>query len=386
MKKRVFIKSTIILTAIIGTVFIGEILVRIVKPQLTYSQANHYSPNCYASDPNHIMTLKSNAICRQIHYYGDYNTKITTNSLGYRNKEFTLEKKDGTKRILVLGDSMTFGVGVKDDETYPYLLEQLLKQKSQTNIEVINAGFTDGFSPDSYYVHLKKRGLLLKPDLVVLGFFVWNDISDLSETVWKKIDSEGLPEQVESCCRMVDGGVLRSKNVECKYRYPVLRESHLFLLLVNTLSNNFKLFVPAKNQITKRDLEQGCILHPFCVEKFKEEEEKTYKVISAMKKLTEENHMDFLVVLLPVDIQFYPDAWEKYGRTWLPIEGQENFIQKRIAGRLSLENIKYLDLYPVFKKEKDNHPFFRSDAHFNALGHRLVAEEIANYLLENKKF
>jgi hypothetical protein len=36
----------------------------------------------------------------------------------------------------------------------------------------VNAGYTDGHSPDDYYLYLKNYGLDLNPDFIVLSFFI----------------------------------------------------------------------------------------------------------------------------------------------------------------------------------------------------------------------
>jgi len=66
---------------------------------------------------------------------------FTTNSLGLRtSKEFTREKPPGTYRIVVVGTGVSWGLGVDDDETYAYLLEDILNQAppADKKFEVIN--------------------------------------------------------------------------------------------------------------------------------------------------------------------------------------------------------------------------------------------------------
>jgi len=72
---------------------------------------------------------------------------VTINQHGFRGADHMLEKPAGTLRVLTLGASSTFGFGNRDNETYPFLLEQLLNERladapchEYTRAEVINLG------------------------------------------------------------------------------------------------------------------------------------------------------------------------------------------------------------------------------------------------------
>jgi len=78
-------------------------------------------------------------------------------------------------RVLALGDSCTFGVGVGGDETWPARLELLLREDG-SDAEVINAG-VPGYTAFQGKRFLETRGIALQPDLV-LAAFGFNDIDD----------------------------------------------------------------------------------------------------------------------------------------------------------------------------------------------------------------
>jgi len=367
------------------TILLGEIGTRIFKPQITFSTANKQSGgDCFANDPLIPFTLRKNHVCKLVDYRGDFNTYASLNSLGFRGKDFSLEKVHGEKRILVLGDSITFGYGVSDSFTYPSLMETLLKKQEKSQLEVINAGFADGLSPDSYYVFLKNRGLDYKPDLIIMEFFVHNDIIDLADNIWEKLDKNGLPAKISSCCSMVENGILRKKQIVFKYSIPFLRESQLFILLSGYLDPLFHL---TNNSVYlgKGVYLNGCVFDPECIHLLSPEETKVQKVMLGIKKIAEENHIPFLVALFPSDLQLYPDAMGKYDLKAYPPKGNKDFIQKRLGQFFSENSIAYLDLYPVFDQEKNRgYPFFINDAHLNNIGTQIAAETITDYLLKNK--
>ena len=111
--------------------------------------------------------------------YLDSNNAVyhSTNSLGFRGKEFSLEKPPGTFRIAVLGDSFTFGEGVKNDDVFSERLAQLLNNQNRGtrkfNFEVLNFG-VGGYNTEQSLFLLNNMVLKTKPDMIILGY-VLND-------------------------------------------------------------------------------------------------------------------------------------------------------------------------------------------------------------------
>ncbi|MGR9106723.1 MAG: SGNH/GDSL hydrolase family protein [Gammaproteobacteria bacterium] len=95
------------------------------------------------------------------------------NSRGCRDREYSLEKPEGIFRILALGDSFTFGMGVEAEDTYPKQLEEILNGKGYP-VEVINCAVV-GYDMWQHKVALREKALVYHPDLVMLGIFV-NDL------------------------------------------------------------------------------------------------------------------------------------------------------------------------------------------------------------------
>lgn len=90
---------------------------------------------------------------------------LNVNSKSLRGKrEFSYGKNPDKKRLLVLGDSFTFGHEVSDNETFSYFL-----QEKMPGFEVINMGVF-GYGHDQMLITLKEEGLKFKPDIVLLGF------------------------------------------------------------------------------------------------------------------------------------------------------------------------------------------------------------------------
>ncbi len=96
-------------------------------------------------------------------------TLVKINKYGYRGENFEIKKDNSTLRILTLGDSFTFGWGLNEDQTYPYYLQEILKNKCSKDIEVINLGIP-GFNAEDEKDLMLNFGYRLSPDYVLITF------------------------------------------------------------------------------------------------------------------------------------------------------------------------------------------------------------------------
>jgi hypothetical protein len=92
--------------------------------------------------------------------------KWRLNSLGFRGPEVNIEKRNGTLRIACIGASETFGLYESRDNEWPRQLERKLKVQG-IEAEVINAAIA-GMSLSQRTLHLQKRLLRLRPDVIVV--------------------------------------------------------------------------------------------------------------------------------------------------------------------------------------------------------------------------
>jgi lysophospholipase L1-like esterase len=96
------------------------------------------------------------------------NSRISINSLGFRGPEFAAAKGDAY-RIVVLGESTTFGMTIDaDDKPWPELLEQIIRQRLKTRrpVQVINAG-VPAYNVIANVHRLPREILPLKPDMII---------------------------------------------------------------------------------------------------------------------------------------------------------------------------------------------------------------------------
>ncbi len=152
-----------ILTAVVSLVLI-ELWVR---ARWDYQRG---TPGFYQSDPARLQRLSAG-------YDGWFaGVPVRINNLGFRDpRAYTTEKAPGTFRILVLGDSVTFGHGATFETTYPYLLEERLNAwRPDIGWQVWNLA-VPGYNTRQELRHLEEVGPRFHPDLVIVGFYP-NDI------------------------------------------------------------------------------------------------------------------------------------------------------------------------------------------------------------------
>jgi len=109
----------------------------------------------------------------------EYTTYIRINPLGQRDPRTSYDKPPGTFRILFLGDSFLEAVQVQEREGIAAQLEAALNEGAPRHIEVINAGVA-AYGTAQELLLLEDDVYRYQPDVVVLLFYVWNDVKNNS--------------------------------------------------------------------------------------------------------------------------------------------------------------------------------------------------------------
>ena len=137
----------------------------------------------------------------------DGSVQIQINDLGFRDKPFERKKKDGELRILTIGDSFTFGSGVRLEDSWPQVLEEMLAEDREGPVEVINGGYAAGFhAPDGYWHWVETDGVAFDPDVLIVGFCL-NDMGPVPMLAYPVVDPKtwlgGVSEILNSIQRSI---------------------------------------------------------------------------------------------------------------------------------------------------------------------------------------
>lgn len=101
---------------------------------------------------------------------------VKINQAGFRDREHAIEKPTGTMRIAILGDSIAFGWGVRQEERFGDVLENLLNSARETSgpvVECLNFA-VPGYNTVMEEALLREVVLAYSPDVLVLNL-VTND-------------------------------------------------------------------------------------------------------------------------------------------------------------------------------------------------------------------
>lgn len=160
---------------------------------------------------------------RYEHHDADTSIYYQTNALGWRGN---LPEEGARKRLLLLGDSYTFGMGVNDGQEFASLLAQSLSD----SVEVLNLGVPGwGLSQEIRQFYMLAEEL--KPAMVLICFF-HNDLADNFRNKVSYVDEEGA---VRFAPATFNGNMLKrflSKSM--------IQKSQLYNLLRLTLYNRVK--------------------------------------------------------------------------------------------------------------------------------------------------
>jgi hypothetical protein len=157
--KRLFVNIALMLFGVFLSLAFAEGAVRIFYPHAR----DHVIPShLFVIDDSLGWTLAPSK--HSVHATRYFDVSYTTNSFGFRDRSRSTTKKDDVYRILLYGDSLIFGWGIKDSERFSDLIED-----EGSGLEIWNHG-VPGWGLDQEVVLDEKEGAALNANAVM--FFV----------------------------------------------------------------------------------------------------------------------------------------------------------------------------------------------------------------------
>ena len=311
----------------------------------------------------------------------EFTSFVQINTRGLREREIDPGKPPGTYRVLVLGDSFVEGAQVPAEDTVSRRLEAELQAGVGRPVQAINAG-NAGFGTTQELLFLEHDGRAYAPDLVVLVYFVDNDLSDNGYAVarTRRLDTTRRPFFVPDGRGGLD---LRPPAAPPADPLAGVRASLRGLMLFN-LAENAALAREAREQErTAGGKDRGAYAdNP--EPGWQEAWTVTEAVLARTRDAARAMGAELVVVVAPSYFQVDDDAWRRH----IDEDGQDrrrlaiDAPNRRLRDIADRQGLRLLDLLPIIRPtvQAGARLYFPDDGHWTGEGHAFAARQLADYL------
>jgi hypothetical protein len=329
----------------------------------------------YAMDADRLLRLRPGI--RRHHVTRHWNVTIAINGEGFRDRHDPIVST--ALPVLSLGDSFAFGWGVPLDQTYSYLVEERLGGPQP--VRVVKAA-VPGTGPGDQLRLLDTLWDRYQPQVVLLGFFVGNDFTDVQM---------GGADQFEVQDGLLIRRELRPPSFAARWRQTLLRSSHLlqFLRAVQLSWGQRAAQGPGSHAgLSARDP----WLWEFAKVHLRQHPPETARGVAATLTVldrfqTESSRhgADLVILVIPRSYQIYREELGELQSAFgirdedLDLDHPQRILREWARSR----HARIVDLLPVFRSHHERNPgtklYYYPDAHLNAEGHRVAAEALAAF-------
>jgi hypothetical protein len=373
LRKSILMNGLLVAASVFTGLMISELAVRVLAPQRLISIRPIYEP-----DPDLVFKLRENYRAR--YSQPEFEIYEQTNSIGLRDREIG-PKQPGTYRILGLGDSFSYSNSVNLEQTYFKQVEACLTTSGSEEVEVINAA-VPAYTPIQELRYLKKYGILLNPDAVILGFYAGNDFEGSEEL----FDSLGNP-----TVRVVDGRLRfaetfplerytiqdRWRNATYSLRAFFSSKSHLYALLLDRFSE----------ALWQLGLRNNPPPPDFCAREYPPHTqrgwEETQQLLMGFKTFCEQRDIRLIVLALPTQYQVDEELWEHHFSAFqldpalYDLDKPQRLLMEFCRGN----EIEYVDVLETMRNAKEGMSLFYPVASYmTPAGHQVVSDVLCGYL------
>ena len=380
-------------------VVIGEIGLRVARIEgypkigdLVDSAPTHF----HTADPNLGWKLKPGVS-------GEWNSEgasfVQVNSEGLRDGEHTKAKPPNTLRVAVLGDSFTEAIHVPVEQTFWSKLERKLGNceavKGRKNVEVINFG-VQGYGTAQELMMLRKKVWDYSPDIVILAFFIGNDVINNSPKL--EYDRYRPFFAYDASGKLVPDMSFRNLAPIDRNERAVSFVDRMPSLLVN---NSRILQVIKKVDLDRKKRELSEDFTNLSTQNFKEPQDAAWQeawrvteglIVTVRNEVVQKN-ADFLLVTIGDPMQVRPEAQSR--KDFMTKNNIQNLFypDRRLEKLGAREGFRVLNLSEQFQGYTEKYQlcahgfenYVPCAGHWNEVGHRLASILINRNLCQNLK-
>lgn len=299
--------------------------------------------------------------------------RLRFNRDGFRGPDWPYEKPERTRRVAVVGDSMTVAVNTAEERTMVVALQRLLERAfPETAWEALNFGVSSA-STGQELVLYRELVWRYQPDVVVLAFFVGNDLADNSRRltsaprIYFELDELGGLRQLPY--RAVGSGLSKWLNQHSRlyvwYRSARARSREGARELARRLPSRFQVFNTAGGDEVRHAWEL------------------TRRLLAVFRDEVAAHGSRFVVAVIPTGPQVYDDLWAEV----VALAGEDERAFDRdypermlaaICGDLGVECVTMAEEFRAAAEDGQDGGerlfYDRGRAHFTDAGNLLAAE------------
>jgi len=335
--KKLFIRSFLIVLSVLFTLLALELILQLVykfkfSPRgiapLPISKTYKLSKNknlLYELLPNSMAKIDG--------------IKFEINAFGFRDKKYRI-RKINKKRIIFIGDSLTYGWCISLNETYHKQLERLLNLRGY-DVDVMGMGVV-GYNTIQEYHLMKEEAIRFNPDMIILQI----SPNDFERIVSIKKNQEGkklvlIPYHDFSIPHIIKKG---------RITHLLMKYSHFYKFI------NLKLYWLIKKKNERYTPEDFFLLG----------EENSFRHLKKIKNLLDKKGIQFSAVIFP---------FKKIEETY-PYAS----LHKKIHNQLRKMQVPYIDLYEEFNI-KNKEDIWIERFHPNAKGNEIAAYKLLDFIV-----
>jgi hypothetical protein len=315
--------------------------------------------------PNRIWHYKDHFT--QSYLSPEFRMELRTN--GWRLRDAEVEVPPNAIRVLVIGDSFTFGWGVSEKEVYASRLRALIADRLPARpIHVLNAGHWF-YTFDQQLLLAKELVDKYRPDIVVQGLY-GPHVSTISSHRWTLQKDGQVAQAFDDGITVLDDGTIR---VASRFvRHPLLG-SRFLGLAYRTYSRHRAIYDTIDRDLSLFDLED---------QRHDDAWKMTATSIQQMGELLSSRSIGYIALGIPRDLQVSDEEWSA---EYLAAIGERKIDRelptRRFAAAARNAGATWVDVLPVFREYYTQDLYYPRDPHWTAKGHDLAARQLLPALL-----
>jgi len=366
------------------------------------------APLIRASNPPNYKTTIQNI---------EFIHEFSTNRMGIRYPEIPISKPSREKRVLMLGDSYTEGLGVSFEKTFGALLEDKFSSANQS-VRFINGGLT-GTGPLEYAKLFYFVGLKYKPDTVLIILHT-NDLSDTlvipkeilrNPKAWREISGKSHPikkivhslfPRLYTLLKMLKekGGRNRPFNLIERTKKEA-RERGIAQENIDTWISKLPkdLLDAANRREFNPNILTASLIDPdrwtknidLEGEGVQEGWSAMLEILGSIVQISNEKRIPVGIIFTPSPLHYDAEYWAFQRELGMMIKSEwaerETVLERKLKRWAESQGLPFLNLAPNFRglplpeRKKLYYPI---DGHWTPKGHEFVSEIIKKWLTANK--